>query len=290
MHLWQTDPKMFGKNMRELVRLVMLAVRARRDTYVARPKPSAGRPNDVVTDVDEEAERILGSFLQTHFPRVGIIGEEGLRRPWDPTRPAYWTGDPIDGTKAFVWRVAHGFSVMLSLVEGEKIIAACIGDVMGHVLYWFAPGQEPVCEDLVLDTKTPLRELIQRPIPEPVLVFGNNPETYHPFFAKLCRDGVFSRYEINRGSIGLRFADLWRGAATATVMRSNRKWTPWDDTPTLGFSRELGVVYLAFDPARERLIRMEPPLVREETHCEPCVLAIHESRLSLLEPWLDQAD
>lgn len=289
MHLWQTDQERFNDDMRDIVRRMMLIVRLRRDTFVARPKPSGTKLDDVVTDADEASEMFLEAHLQARFPLVGIIGEEGLRRPWDPANPVYWTGDPIDGTKAFVWRVAHGFSVMLSLVENGKIVAACIGDVMGHVLYWFAPGQEPVCEDLVLGTKTPLRELIQRPT-EPVLIFGNNPETYDPFFARLCRDGVFSRYEINRGSIGLRFADIWRGAATATVMRGGRNWTPWDDTPTLGFSRELGVVYLAFDPARERFTRMEPPLVREETFCEPSVLAIHESRLSLLEPWLDKAD
>ena len=56
-------------------------------------------PADVVTEVDEQAQRLLVARLVRRFPAHGILAEERLdRRPQAEWR---WLLDPLDGTKNF---------------------------------------------------------------------------------------------------------------------------------------------------------------------------------------------
>lgn len=285
MHLWQKDPGRFAAEMRSLMRSAMLRVRRGRDSFVATDKPSEMRPGDVVTNVDHEVQAFIHGRLVTMFPGVGIIGEEGLLvAPGAPGGP-YWTVDPVDGTVSFSRRASHGFAVMLALVEDGEVIAAFIGDVMASMLYWFAPGTGPVREDLLLETAQPLAG----PWPkakESTLLFGSDPADYHATMRFLCDPSqVFGRFDIDRGSIGLRMARLWNGEAAGSVMRAHREWTPWDDTPVIGFNRRLGFRYLKFVP--HCLEPFAPALVTEPTRCDHIVLVVHESQVAELRPWLE---
>lgn len=285
MHLWQTDPTAFEGLVRYIVKAAMRTVREGRRSFRAEIKPNEDKRYDVVTNVDHEVQAYLCAQLTRMFPGVGIIGEEGLSVP--PSEPGgpYWTVDPVDGTVVFSRKASHGFAVMLALVDNGEVIAAFIGDVMGQVLYWFAPGTDPVCEDLVLGTSHPLAG----PWPEAnaaALLFGSDPANYHATLRFLCDPSqAFDGFEIDRGSIGLRAARLWNGEASGLVIRTNRKWTPWDDAPVIGFCRRLGFRFLKFEPIY--LEPFEPALVTEPTLCPHHVLIVHESQLEHLRPWLD---
>lgn len=250
-------------------------IRDRRLTFVSEPKENRFTAGDVVTDVDREAQAMISTLLDRQFPSCGIIGEEGLSvRRHGVTGDAYWTVDPIDGTLAFSKRQPHGFSVMLALVVNGTTIAACIGDVMAGLVYCFSPGQPPRCEDLVNFTSFPL----EGPWPHPsraALTFGGDPALSDPRLLGLCGPGrVFPEYEINRGSVGLRAAELLVGARGGMVLRGGRARTPWDDTPVDALLRACGFVHLELGPTGFRRVLPEP--VKEPILSPLPVLIVHE--------------
>lgn len=292
MYLWLSNPEEFRIRMCGLVRAAMRMIRTRRHRFVASHKPSATKPNDVVTDVDHAVQEFLGEHLRELFPEAGIIGEEGLFVPCpDPARPVYWTVDPLDGTMEFAAGATHGFSVMLSLVDDGKVVAACVGDVMSSLIYWFAPGQDPTCEDVTIDSFD-VRPPLMGPVPAPessVLVFGSeakDPKRYHAMIHFLCSPGqVFGDSQFRGGSIGLRVMRMLRGEVSAIVLPANREWTPWDHTPIKGFCDLLGFRAVALRPHYAELVEL--PLLTEPAFRDHSVLLIHGSKLGRLQPWFD---
>jgi fructose-1,6-bisphosphatase/inositol monophosphatase family enzyme len=110
-----------------VVSIVMPSFRVLRpeDIY---SKDTPGDPEDLVTIVDQTAERYLIDALSEVVPGAAFIGEEAvcenpaLLDALSARAPA-WLIDPIDGTKNF----AHGnanFGVMLALVEGGRTLAS----------------------------------------------------------------------------------------------------------------------------------------------------------------------
>jgi len=91
-----------------------------------------------VTEADRNAERAVRVWIERHFPRDGILGEElGLVRPDAPRR---WIVDPIDGTKTFV-RGVPLWGSLVAVVEGERVLAgaACFPAVDEWIAA--APGE-----------------------------------------------------------------------------------------------------------------------------------------------------
>lgn len=75
-----------------------------------------------VTIADRGAEERARGWLESHFPRDGILGEEfGDVRPEAKRR---WIIDPIDGTKSFVRRVPL-WGTLVAVMEGDAILAGC---------------------------------------------------------------------------------------------------------------------------------------------------------------------
>jgi len=100
--------------------IVMPSFRALRPEDI-HAKDTPGDPEDLVTIIDQQAERYLIEALTGVVPGAAFIGEEGvcenpsLLASLSKDLPA-WLIDPIDGTKNF----AHGnadFGVMLALVD-----------------------------------------------------------------------------------------------------------------------------------------------------------------------------
>ena len=73
--------------------------------------------DDVFTSADKLAQESYVKSLRECFPDIGIIGEEeSLSIPAKKGRRAFFTIDPIDGTKAYIRRQSHGIGSMVSLV------------------------------------------------------------------------------------------------------------------------------------------------------------------------------
>ena len=87
-------------------------------------------PNDLVTEVDEEAEALLSRRLKQIAPTASFIGEESAAA--DPAivkaierEGLYWIADPLDGTRNFV-RGNPEFATIIALVRNGQTIMGWI--------------------------------------------------------------------------------------------------------------------------------------------------------------------
>ena len=89
-------------------------------------KISLKGPQDFLTEVDQEVERLIAGRLHVLFPGDGFIGEEGAGRVSHGDAPI-WVVDPIDGTANFARGTPH-FCVSIALTDGKKALAGAIYD------------------------------------------------------------------------------------------------------------------------------------------------------------------
>ena len=70
----------------------------------ARPEVEVKPDRSFVTDLDRAIELRLREMIADRYPGHGVIGEEG----GEPVvRELTWVLDPIDGTAAFIGRIAR---------------------------------------------------------------------------------------------------------------------------------------------------------------------------------------
>jgi myo-inositol-1(or 4)-monophosphatase len=96
---------------------------------------------DLVTFVDEEAQRIIVDVLKRTFPDYDVLGEEGADlATMRPVADGYrWIIDPIDGTTNFL----HGtppYAVSIGLQREDEIVAGVVLDVTRHELFTAVRG------------------------------------------------------------------------------------------------------------------------------------------------------
>lgn len=73
-----------------------------------------------VTIADRSAEHAAREWIERHFPKDGILGEElGVTRP---EARRQWVLDPIDGTKTYVRRVPL-WGTLVGVREGDDVLA-----------------------------------------------------------------------------------------------------------------------------------------------------------------------
>ncbi len=98
---------------------------------------------DLVTEVDQGAEKLITNLINTYFPNHAILGEEsvepgpeGAKRALEKMRNEeyLWIIDPIDGTTNFV----HGFPffcVSIGLVHEGELAAGVIYDPLRDEMF-----------------------------------------------------------------------------------------------------------------------------------------------------------
>ncbi len=90
-------------------------------------------PQDYLTEVDGEVERLIATRLHAAFPDDGFIGEEGEGRVGKAGAPI-WVVDPIDGTSNFA-RGAPQFCISIAAVVERQIEVGVIYDPMLDELF-----------------------------------------------------------------------------------------------------------------------------------------------------------
>src|SRR5271155_2864686 len=85
-------------------------------------------PQDFLTEVDGEVERLIAGRLHKLFPGDCFIGEEGEGRIAKGDAPT-WVVDPIDGTANFARAIPH-FCVSIALVHEGRAEIGVIFDPM----------------------------------------------------------------------------------------------------------------------------------------------------------------
>src|SRR5271154_4743562 len=90
-------------------------------------------PQDYLTEVDAEVERLIATRLHRLFPEDGFIGEEGEGRRGAEGAPI-WVVDPIDGTANFARGAPH-FCVSIAAIVGHEVELGVIYDPMVDELF-----------------------------------------------------------------------------------------------------------------------------------------------------------
>ena len=91
--------------------------------------------NDLVTEVDEEAQRTIIRVLEETFPGDDVLAEEEDKAEGDRhTKGRRWIIDPIDGTTNFMHGVPP-YAVSIGLQDGDEVVVGVVLDVSRDELF-----------------------------------------------------------------------------------------------------------------------------------------------------------
>ena len=96
-------------------------------------------PQDFITEVDGEVERLIQARLTEIFPGDGFIGEEGDGAEGGEGQPI-WVVDPIDGTANFARGIPH-YCVSIACVHAGQVAIGVIYEPMRDELFSARRGQ-----------------------------------------------------------------------------------------------------------------------------------------------------
>jgi myo-inositol-1(or 4)-monophosphatase len=110
---------------------------------------------DLVTEADENSQRVIRDFLLGRFPEHAFIGEEdpNPRASLGPDAPPCWLVDPLDGTTNYVHGVPM-YCVSIGLQVAGELVVGVIFDPSRNDLFWAAQGQGAWLNDQRLRTST----------------------------------------------------------------------------------------------------------------------------------------
>jgi fructose-1,6-bisphosphatase/inositol monophosphatase family enzyme len=215
-------------------RLVATEVREKSSTF------------DIVTDADEEAERVISAALLRSYPGALIVGEEAAAKAPGliaqiATAEVAFIIDPIDGTKNFVSGLPLFGMMIAATINGEIALAAI---------------HDPICRDTALAlrgggswierddrTSAPLRVAAPVPVAKMDAIAGTN------FLPEPMRSTV------NRNLSRLAMSSWMRCAAHEYRMAAAghchllfyNKLMPWDHAAGWLLHREAGGFSAHFD-------------------------------------------
>lgn len=131
-----------------------------------------------LTLADTRSHEVILSGLQSHYPDIPILSEEGREIPYEVRKqwPRFWCVDPLDGTKEFVKRGGE-FTVNIALVEGTVPVVGVIYVPLTDEVY--LADVRTGCWELRKGVKRPLH--FQRPhagTPVRVLLSRSHPSPH----------------------------------------------------------------------------------------------------------------
>jgi 3'(2'), 5'-bisphosphate nucleotidase len=161
-----------------------------------------------LTLADRRSHEIIAAGLQSRYPEIPVLSEEGKAVPYAVRRawPLFWLVDPLDGTKEFVKRNGE-FSVNIALIEDAVPMLGIIYLPVPDRLY--AADVRKGCQEI---TRNQSRRIeVGNPTPESMVrVLKSRSHPSHDLEALL---DVLPSYEsVARGS-ALKFCALAAGEA-----------------------------------------------------------------------------
>jgi len=269
-----------GRDMKEMVRQAILAIRQERQNFETKPKLVNYKhdPNDFVTSADKAAQAIYVRLIIEGYPDYGIIAEEdNLSFPCQFTDVSCtFTVDPLDGTKAFIRRQSHGATTMIALVKDGQAIGAYVGDIHTQEMIGFRPESEKVHRIYDFDHGVSLEIDKDCSLRDQHLLLRDMPDKYAPIVGRITEAHFFKDIEVEGGSIGWWMSRLWTGKVGAGILRPGVQ-KPWDLAPIVGISLKLGFSF--YEMAENSLIQLDTTIFNDEVLWRRAVLIVHQSRL-----------
>ncbi len=104
-----------------------------------------GRPGDLVTEADKEAEAVIIEVIQRHFPEHSILAEE-TGQYGNVDAEYLWAIDPLDGTTNYAHQYPFSAASIGLLINGVPTIGA-IFDPFHKELFRGGVGLGATCND-----------------------------------------------------------------------------------------------------------------------------------------------
>jgi len=111
----------------------MLASRPARPAVVG----TKTSPTDVVTEMDQAAERLIRTRIAAERPHDAILGEEGGQTGGDV--PVRWVVDPLDGTVNYLYGLPD-WAVSIAAEVGGQVVAGAVCVPRRDAAYWAVLG------------------------------------------------------------------------------------------------------------------------------------------------------
>ncbi|MEO8964654.1 MAG: inositol monophosphatase family protein [Gammaproteobacteria bacterium] len=131
--------------MREpLINIAIQAARAAGNTIIRavdrldKLQITEKRPNDYVTEVDQQAERDIIAIIQKAHPNHGIIGEETGETGGNDDY--VWIIDPLDGTRNFIHGFPH-FAISIAITYKGRVEHGVIYDPVRQEIFSATRGK-----------------------------------------------------------------------------------------------------------------------------------------------------
>lgn len=105
---------------------------------------------DLVSYVDQTAERMLVEKLSKLLPEAGFITEE---KTTDKTGTINWIVDPLDGTTNFITGFPL-YSTTLALAEGNDILLGITYEITSDKCYYACKGKGAFCNNEKITVKS----------------------------------------------------------------------------------------------------------------------------------------
>jgi myo-inositol-1(or 4)-monophosphatase len=187
-------------------------------------------PTDVVSQVDEEAERLITERLRRERPGDALLAEEGSLLHGDSG--VRWIVDPLDGTTNYVYGYpAYAASIAVE-VGGEVAVGVVYDSSAGH-LYRAVVGHGAVRDDL------PLRARESDDLSQALVATGFSYDALQRERQGAVVAAALGRIrDIRRG--GTAALDLCRVAAGEVDAYWELDLSPWDYAAGTLIAREAG--------------------------------------------------
>ncbi len=197
---------------------------------------------DFVTDIDEEAERLLSTGLRAIQPTAAVLGEEAaaanpdllnlLQQPGD-----LWIIDPIDGTGNYVDGNPH-FAIMIAYVSQGVTQSSWIYQPVPQKMFYAKQGGGAFCNDVRLQPAPLQSELGQMDVGISVKF---TPEPLRSHISSLVHH--FASH-VPFMCAGYEYAALAQGSKAMAMFH---RLHPWDHVPGLLLTHEAGLYVRHFD-------------------------------------------
>jgi myo-inositol-1(or 4)-monophosphatase len=170
---------------------------------------------DLVTEIDQKADRLIFRLIKSNFPKDGILSEES---PHSPSRSGYrWIIDPIDGTHNFIHHIAV-FGTSCALEFQGKVVLGIIYMPYSDEFYIARKGGGAYCNGKRL-------KVSQRTIREATLIYDSsiryNKKEMLKHLGKLA-DKVFNLRMFGSTVRGLSY--IAEGKAEAEIEFNDKVW------------------------------------------------------------------
>ncbi|GAB4237628.1 MAG: inositol monophosphatase family protein [Stanieria sp.] len=198
-----------------------------------------GKPGDLVTEADKQAEKAVLEVLKLHVPEHSILAEESGKL--GAMESEYlWAIDPLDGTTNY----AHGYPVSAVsvglMIDGIPQVGA-VYNPFRNELFRAAKGLGASCN------RRPIRVSQTKELSKSLLVTGfayDRRETTDNNYAEFCYLTHLTQGVRRSGSASLDLTDVACGRLDGYWERG---LSPWDITAGIVIVQEAGGKITAYD-------------------------------------------